>query len=79
LNHCTISKPNCFEEVANCDEWKDAMQKEYDALIKNGTWRIVDPPAGVKPIGCKWVYKTKYKADGSLDKYKARLVAKGYA
>ena len=55
------------------------MKKEYDALIKNGTWRLVDPSVGVKPIGCKWVYKIKYNTDGSLDKYKARLVAKGYA
>ena len=39
----------------------------------------MDPLAGIKPIGCKWIYKTKYKADGSLDKHKARLVAKGYA
>eukprot|EP00253_Pinus_taeda_P033910 PITA_33910 len=53
------------------------MQKEYDALIKNDTWKLVDPPLGTKPIGCKWVYKNKYKADGSLDKHKARLVAKG--
>eukprot|EP00253_Pinus_taeda_P018646 PITA_18646 len=55
------------------------MQKEYDALIKNGTWKLVDPPFGTKPIGCKWVYKNKYKADGSLDKHKARLGAKGFA
>eukprot|EP00253_Pinus_taeda_P008265 PITA_08265 len=55
------------------------MQKEYDALIKNGTWRLVDPPVGIQHIGCKWIYKTKYKVDGSLDKHKARLVAKGYA
>eukprot|EP00253_Pinus_taeda_P031024 PITA_31024 len=53
------------------------MQKEYDALIKNDTWKLVDPPFGTKPIGCKWFYKNKYKADGSLDKHKARLVAKG--
>eukprot|EP00253_Pinus_taeda_P031218 PITA_31218 len=53
------------------------MQKVYDALIKNGTWKLVDPPLGTKPIGCKWVYKNKYKANGSLDKHKARLVAKG--
>jgi len=50
------------------------MKKENDALIKNGTWRLVDPRFNVKPIGCKWVYKIKYKVDGSLDKYKARLV-----
>lgn len=55
------------------------MKKEYAALIKNGTWTLVDPPAGVKPIRWKWVYTVKYKADGSLDKYKARLLAKGYA
>ena len=30
-----------------------------------------------KPIGCKWVYKTKTNPDGTL-RYKARLVIKGY-
>jgi len=34
---------------------------------------------GTKPIGCKWVYKKTYKADGSLDKHKANLVGKGFA
>eukprot|EP00253_Pinus_taeda_P014238 PITA_14238 len=53
------------------------MKKEYGALIKNGTWKLIDPPLGTKPIGCKWVNKNKYKADGSLDKHKARLVEKG--
>eukprot|EP00253_Pinus_taeda_P019082 PITA_19082 len=53
------------------------MQKEYHALIKKSTWKLVDPPLGSKAIGCKWVYKNKYKSDGSLDKHKARLVAKG--
>eukprot|EP00253_Pinus_taeda_P014432 PITA_14432 len=55
------------------------MQKEYDALIKNGTWKLVDPPLGTKPIGCKWVFKNNYKVDGSLDKHKVRLVAKGFS
>ena len=55
------------------------MQIEYDAIMKNGTWSLVDLPVGKKAIGTKWVYKLKCKPDGSVDCYKARLVAKGYA
>ena len=55
------------------------MQREYDALIKNGTWSLANPPIRTKPIGCKWIYKKKYKVDVSLDKHKERLVEKGYA
>eukprot|EP00253_Pinus_taeda_P033630 PITA_33630 len=64
-----------FKEATSHDEWKEAMKKKYDALIKNGTRNLVDPPLGTKPIGCKWVYKNKYKNDASLDKHKAMLVA----
>jgi len=49
------------------------MQKEYDALIKNETSKLVDPPLRTKPIVCKWVFKNKYKADGSLDKHNSGL------
>jgi len=79
LNLSIDFEPNSFKEATSHDVWKEAIQKEYDALIKNDTWKPVDPPLGTKPIGCKWVYKNKYKANGSLDKHKARLVAKGFA
>ena len=29
-------------------------------------------------VGCKWVYKTKFTAEGQIEKYQARLVAKGF-
>jgi len=46
--------------------------------MKNITWEIVSLPIGKRPIACKWVYKTKLKADGSLERLKARLVVKGF-
>lgn len=49
------------------------------ALDKNGTWEIVQKPRNKTPVGCKWVFTVKYKADDSVERYKARLVAKGYA
>ncbi|KAK3030681.1 hypothetical protein RJ639_035885 [Escallonia herrerae] len=51
---------------------------ELEALQQNKTWSLVQLPDGHKPIGCKWVYKTKYRSDGTIEGYKARLVAKGY-
>ena len=54
------------------------MDNEYHALMKNKTWHLVPPKRGLNVIDCKWVYKVKRKADGSLDRYKARLVAKGF-
>ena len=54
------------------------MKNESDALIANNTWDLVKLPKGKKPIQCRWVYKVKYKSDGSLERYKARLVAKGF-
>ena len=54
------------------------MKSEYGSIMKNNTQDLVDRPPMRKVIGTKWVYKTKYKSDGTLDKYKAQLVVKGF-
>jgi hypothetical protein len=79
LNLSTNLEPTSFEEATSHDEWKEAMQKEYDSLIKNGTWKFIDPPFRTKPIDCKWVFNNKYRSDGSLEKHKSRFIAKGFA
>ena len=54
------------------------MIEEYDALVRNGTWQLVPPTSSQNIVGCKWVYRVKYKSDGSVERLKARLVAKGF-
>ncbi|XP_074305190.1 uncharacterized protein LOC141640232 [Silene latifolia] len=71
-------EPRTYFEAIKKDEWKVAMANEIEALERNGTWKIVELPKGKRPIGCKWVYKIKHKADGTIERYKARLVAQGF-
>ena len=56
-----------------------AMERELNALQKNDTWVLTTLPPGKKALSSKWVYKTKYKADGSIERHKARLVIRGFA
>ena len=50
-----------------------------NTLDANGTWDLVNLPAGEKAIGCKWVFAIKVNPDGSVAQLKVCLVAKGYA
>lgn len=54
------------------------MTTEYQALFRNNTWTFALAPSHGHIMGCKWVFKLKYKPDGSMDLYKAQLVAKGF-
>ena len=54
------------------------MEKEYQALMSNQTWLLVPYQGQENIIDSKWVFKTKYKADGTIERRKARLVAKGF-
>ena len=68
-------EPNTLEAALCDDRWKKAMNEEYMALKKNKTWHLVPPQQGKNLIDCKWVFRIKRKADGTVDRYKARLVA----
>ncbi|KAK8701343.1 hypothetical protein V6N13_019731 [Hibiscus sabdariffa] len=56
----------------------EAMRSEMDSMSDNQVWTLVEPPEGIKPIGCKWVFKKKTDMDCNVQTYKGRLVAKGY-
>ncbi|KAL0420844.1 UNVERIFIED_CONTAM: Retrovirus-related Pol polyprotein from transposon RE1 [Sesamum latifolium] len=74
----TVQEPNHYMQSKGKIEWENAIKEELAALDKNNTWEVVDLPKGKRAIVSKWVFKLKWKPDGTVDRYKARLVAKGY-
>ncbi|KAG8472968.1 hypothetical protein CXB51_034877 [Gossypium anomalum] len=74
-------EPRTYQEVVaspDSKKWLEAMRSEMDSMYENQVWTLVDPPEGVKPIGCKWVFKKKTDMDGNVQTYKGRLVIKGF-
>jgi hypothetical protein len=57
----------------------NTMKEEYDSIMKNETWELTELPENKIPIGSKWLFKSKFNVDGSIEKFKASLVAKGYS
>ena len=55
------------------EKWLQAMKSEMQLICDNQVWNLVDPPEGVKVIGCKWVHKVKHDMT-----FKSRLLAKGF-
>lgn len=52
------------------------MTEEYEALL---TRDLVPYSPHMNLITTKWIFRVKYKADGSVERYKARLVARGFS
>jgi len=71
--------PVLFTQAVQDEKWGAAMNLELRALENNDTWFITTLPPSKKAIGCKWIYRTKFNSDGTVDKHKARLVAQGFS
>ncbi|GJU84678.1 putative ribonuclease H-like domain-containing protein [Tanacetum coccineum] len=65
--------PANTEQALKSKHWKDAMEEEIKALIKNNTWEKRVLPPGNKTVGCRGVFTIKYKLVGTIERYKARL------
>jgi hypothetical protein len=55
------------------------MNEEYHSLVENDIWDLVPLPKGRKHVRCKWVYRTKYASNGSVERHKIWLVSKGFS
>nr|GEY46798.1 ribonuclease H-like domain-containing protein [Tanacetum cinerariifolium] len=77
LSNLTKSKqPKDFFKASQDPKWIEAMNLEMKALNRYGTWVLTKLPENKKPIGCKWIFKIKYKANGEVEKLKDRLKSK---
>ncbi|GJW64968.1 ribonuclease H-like domain-containing protein, partial [Tanacetum coccineum] len=78
LSVSTISPiPKSYNHAFQDPHWYRAMLDEYNALIKNNTWILVPRPSDANIVRSLWLFRHKYNADGTLNRYKARLVANG--
>lgn len=73
-----FAAPVSHRDALRAPEWRAAMAEEFSALTHTRTWTLVPRPPGTNIVGSKWVFKTKHRPDGSIEKHKARLVARGF-
>ncbi|KAI5391098.1 hypothetical protein KIW84_076093 [Lathyrus oleraceus] len=63
----TTCDPVSFKQVNIHAHWVQEMDIDIQALMANKTWVYIPLPPGKKAIECKWVYKTKFHVDGSIE------------
>ncbi|CAM8966871.1 unnamed protein product [Rhodiola kirilowii] len=78
LQISSVKEPSSYTQASKDTQWVEAMNREIKALEGNNTWLLTDLPKDKTVVDCKWIYKIKYLADGSIERFKARLVARGF-
>ena len=61
------SEPCAFEEVEKHQVQKDAMNEEYESIMKNDVWDVVPRPKDKSIVTSKWLFKIKHGTDGSVE------------
>jgi hypothetical protein len=64
-----FATPSSHRDALDEPTWRVAMTYEFDVLQRTNTWVLVPRPSRVNIVGNKWIFKTKQRPDGSVDKY----------
>lgn len=72
-----IPTPKSAKVTLSIPQWKEAMEKEFQALQANGIWTLIPRQPNDNVINTKWVFIVKTKEDGSIERFKVQLVANG--
>jgi len=76
-----FADPCSYREAMACSnaaQWAEAFAEEMAVHKHNGTWELVECPPGVHVVDNRWVLKTKWHTDGTVERLKARLVTHGF-
>ena len=60
-------EPTCYSQAQKDPQWRSAMVDEFNASVRNHTWKLVPASPNMNVIGKKWVFLIKGKPDGSMD------------
>jgi len=55
-----------YEDATKHQEWRNAMQEEYQSITKNDVWEIIPRPNNKSIVTSKWIRKIKHAANGSV-------------
>jgi len=68
-----IGEPQSVEEALESrlsKSWKEVADSEYQSLIENEIWELVELFNGWKPVGCKWVLRLNVEVMEKLNDIK---------
>ena len=58
-----VQEPKSYNQAMKslqAENWQKAMTAEYDSLINNKTWTLVNEPENKQVLPGKWVHRVKY-------------------
>ena len=73
MSGCVVTNPSSFEETTRQRIWVDAIMEEYDSIVHNSLWDVVQRPEDNSVVRSCWLYKLNKAADGSMVKIRLYL------
>ena len=65
-----ILEPKTIKDALSSEyakKWKAAADAEFQSLLENDVWELVELPPHKNVVGSKWVFKVKYKGDSRVE------------
>lgn len=62
MQTCRVTEPLSLKDAMegpNAKNWQEAADLEYESLLENEIWDLVDLPQDRRAVGSRWVFKVK--------------------